>query len=160
MFKRIADILRKHNPSVATEWCNIKRGAQSGSILDSYPGDDAVDIVGVNYYDNLSALNDEATWKKQYNATIKGGPWGIGAWLDFAKSRGKRFACSEWGISVGTSPGTKDNPFYIEKMFEFFRANASSIAYEHYFNQKPRHQLTPGNVNPLSSARYKQLWGR
>ncbi|HEX6015519.1 MAG TPA: hypothetical protein VFY87_27710 [Geminicoccaceae bacterium] len=66
MFKRIADIVRKHNPGVAIEWCCVKKGQQRGSILDSYPGDDAVDIIGVNYYDNWPALNDERTWQTQY----------------------------------------------------------------------------------------------
>jgi hypothetical protein len=159
-FRRIVDILRRHNPTVLIDWTNVKKGAQRFSVLETYPGDDWVDIIGVDYYDGYPALNDEATWQKQYNALYYGGPWGLGAWLAFAKSRGKRLSLPEWGISAGKSPGSKDNPFYIQKMFEFFRANAASIAYEHYFNQKPRHQLTPGDVNPLSSARYKQLWGR
>jgi hypothetical protein len=59
-WRRIAAILRRHNPTVATEWSNIKKGAQSGSILDLYPGDDVVDIVGVNYYDAWPALNTQA----------------------------------------------------------------------------------------------------
>jgi hypothetical protein len=58
------------------------------------------------------------------------------------------------------SPGSKDNPLFIQKMFEFFKANADSIAYENYFNQRPRHQLNPGNLNPRASAKYKELWGR
>jgi hypothetical protein len=53
-------------------------------------------------------------------------------------------ACSEWGIKVGSSNGqSKDNPFYIKKMYEFFKANASFIAYENYFNQKIIHQVAP-----------------
>jgi hypothetical protein len=159
-FRRIADILRRHNPTVLIDWTSVKKGYQKFSVLETYPGDDWVDIIGVDYYDGFPALNDQATWDKQHNALYHGGPWGLGAWLAFAKSRGKRLSLPEWGIPAGKSPGSKDNPFYIQKMFEFFTANATSIAYEHYFNQKPRHQLTPNDVNPLSSAKYKQLWGR
>jgi hypothetical protein len=159
-FARIAKILREQNPTVSIEWSNIKKGAQRGSILDSYPGDEAVDIIGVDYYDNWPALNTEAIWSSQYNATYYGGPYGIGAWLAFAKSRGKRFSCSEWGISVGTSPGTQDNPLYIAKMYEFFSRNAAYIAYENYFNQKGKqHQITPTYFNPKASAQYRALWG-
>ena len=61
-FKRIADILRKYNPTVSTEWTWIKKGKQSGSVLTLYPGDDAVDIVGVDYYDGYPANNTEAIW--------------------------------------------------------------------------------------------------
>lgn len=158
-FKRIADILRRYNPTVSTEWCNVKKGNQQGSVLEQYPGDDAVDIIGVDYYDGWPALNTEAIWAQQFNATYAGGPWGIGAWLAFAKSRGKKLACAEWGISVGEAPGTTDNPVYIKKMFEFFSANAAYIAYENYFNQKSRHQIAPGTVNPKASAMYLSLWG-
>ena len=62
------------------------------------------------------------------------------------------------GISVGISCAT-DNPLYIENMHETFSAHAADIAYENYFNQKPRHQFTPSNVNPKSAQKYKQLWG-
>ncbi len=159
-FKRVADIIRKHNPSAKTEWCNLKKGSQSGSVLSMYPGDDAVDIISVDYYDGWPAVNTESIWNEMYDATHKGGPWGIGSWLAFAKSRGKKFACPEWGIMIGNGPGTKDNPLYIQKMYEFFSSNRSSIAYENYFNQRRPHQLTPSNVNPRSSAMYRKLWGR
>lgn len=158
-FKRIADILRRYNPTVLIDWTNVKKGSQRGSVLTLYPGDDAVDIVSCDYYDGWPALNTEQIWAQQYHATYAGGPWGIGAWLDFAKSRGKLFACPEWGISTGESPGAVDNPLYIQKMYEFFSANSPYIAYENYFNQKPRHQLTPSNQNPLASAAYRGLWG-
>ena len=157
-FRRIVDILRKHNPTITTEWNNLKDG-KGGSVLDMYPGDGWVDIIGVNFYDNWPALNTEEIWAAQYNRTRYGGPRGIGAWLSFAKSRGKKFSCSEWGISVGSSPGATDNPLYIRKMFEFFSTNAAHIAYENYFNQRAKHQIYPGDVNPKASAEYKRLWG-
>lgn len=159
-FRRVADILRRHNPSVRTEWCNVKKGSQRGSVLTMYPGDDAVDIISVDYYDGWPAVNTEKIWNDMYNATNKGGPWGIGAWLSFARSRGKKFACPEWGIMIGNGPGTKDNPLYIQKMYEFFSRNRASIAYENYFNQRRQHQLTPSSANPRASAMYRKLWGR
>ena len=158
--RRIVDFIRLYNPTVTIEWCNTKKGKQSGSVLSLYPGNDWVDIVGVDYYDVSPPLNDQATWDKQYMRLYQGGPWGIGAWLEFAKANGKLFACAEWGIRVGMTPANIDNPFYIRKMFEFFSANASYIAYENYFNQKPEHQVAPATVNPLAAAEYLRLWGR
>lgn len=158
--RRIVYYLRLYNPTVSIEWCNVKKGNQTGSVLDLYPGNDWVDIIGVDYYDVGPPLNDETIWNAQYMRLYKGGPWGIGAWLQFAKANGKPLACAEWGIRVGATPANIDNAFYIRKMFEFFSANASYIAYENYFNQKAEHQLTPANVNPLASAEYLRLWGR
>ena len=156
---RIATIVRAENPTVLTEWCNIKKGAQPGSIMNYYPGDAYIDILGVNYYDGWPAQNDDTTWNGYFMSEHNGGPRGIGRWIAEAKSRGKLFACSEWGISVGISPGAGDNDFYIRKMHETFSANASVVAYENYFNQKVRHQLTPTDANPKASKMYKSLWG-
>jgi Glycosyl hydrolase family 26 len=158
-FKRIADIQRKYNPTILTEWCNVKDGKQPGSVLTMYPGDDAVDIIGVDYYDNWPALNTVEIWNREHYATFRGGPKGIGAWMNFAKSRGKKLSCPEWGLSVGTSPGTKDNPVYIQQMHDFFARNSANFAYENYFNQKPQHQIMPSNLHPQAAAAYLRQWG-
>ena len=133
-------------------------GAQKQSILNFYPGKEYVDIVGINYYDGWPALSSQTVWDQQYSREHLKGPWGIGAWCQFASDEGKRFSCSEWGINNGRY-GCIDNAFYIEQMWQFFSNNAANIAYENYFNQKPYHQLTPGDVNPNASAKYKRLWG-
>ena len=104
-------------------------------------------------------------WQKQteapsVQAVIEEGDTVFEEVVQFAKDNGKLFSCAEWGIRVGATPANVDNPFYIRKMFEFFSANASYIAYENYFNQKAEHQLTPADVNPLASAEYLRLWGR
>lgn len=156
-FARIAGILRKHNPTVLIEWSNVRDGRQTGSVETLYPGDQWVDIVGVNYYDGYPAMNSEAIWAAEYMATRLGGPKGIGAWLKFARDRRKKFAVSEWGVWRGR-PGTIDNPFYIRKMYEFFQQCGADLAYENYFNQIEKHQLYPNNINPRASAEYKRLW--
>lgn len=157
-WQRIAIILRQYNPTILTEWCNIKKGAQKTSIMDFYPGDAYVDIFGVNYYDGWPSLDSQAVWDSQYYSTYKTGPWGIGAWAQEARSRGKLFASSEWGINAGRY-NCRDNPLYIENMHQFFVDNMDILAYENYFNQKYYHQLTPSDRNPMSSAKYKELWG-
>ena len=108
--RRIVDFIRLYNPTVTIEWCNTKKGKQAGSVLNLYPGNDWVDIIGVDYYDVSPPLNDQATWDKQYMRLYQGGPWGIGAWLEFAKANGKLFACAEWGIRVGMTPAQQRQP--------------------------------------------------
>lgn len=157
-FGRIARILRQSNPSVSIEWSNVRRGVQKMPITDCYPGDDVVDIIGVNYYDRYPAFNSQAIWNGFHYRSDRGAPWGLGSWLQFAKSRGKRVSISEWGVAAGAGPGSQDNPLYIELMHDFFREAGSYLAYENYFNQQRSHQLTPANTNPKASAKYKQLW--
>jgi hypothetical protein len=156
-FQRIARILRRHNPTCLIEWCNVKDGRQRGSVLDLYPGDAYVDIVGVNFYDGYPAFNSDATWADEYRKKLRGGPRGIGAWLDFARSRGKKFAVSEWGLWRGR-PGCTDSALYVRKMHEFFRDCGGDLAYENYFNQIAKHQICPPDLNPRAAAEYRRLW--
>ena len=163
-WRRIAGILRttmtQYNRTILLEWNNIKKGAQSDNIMNYYPGDDVVDIIGVNYYDGWPPLSTQAIWDSKYMAEAKGkgGPWGIGRWCAEARTRNKLFSCSEWGVNNGRYTCT-DNPLYIENMHEFFTTNVDIIAYENYFNQKRYHQLTPSDINPNSSKKYMELWG-
>ena len=146
-FQRIVTILRAAVPTVTIEWCCMKKGAQKDSITNYYPGNDYVDLIGVNYYDVWPSHINQAAWDKQfmmqYPSIKKGlpppvqGPWGLGQWLAFAVANGKKLAISEWAIWVGGTNGASvDNPFFITKMFEFFTNNQANIAYENYFNQK------------------------
>lgn len=156
-FRRIAIILRSRNPSCLIEWCNVKDGSQPYSVLELYPGDAYVDIVGVNFYDGWPAINSDAIWAGAYMGTRRGGPRGIGKWLEFARSRGKKFAVSEWGIWLGR-PDCRDSAVYIRKMYEFFRGCGSDLAYENYFNQIAKHQICPPDLHPIAAAEYRRLW--
>ena len=156
-FRRYARILREHNPTCLIEWCNVKDGSQPYSVLELYPGDAWVDIVGVNHYDGWPAINSDSIWADAYRRTRYGGPRGLGAWLDFARSRNKRFAVSEWGIWLGR-PGCTDSAVYIRKMHEFFRGCGADLAYENYFNQIAKHQICPPDLHPRAAAEYRRLW--
>jgi hypothetical protein len=91
-----------------------------------------------------------------------GWPVGMGAWLDLAKSLNKKLAVAEWGIwDNHNSREAADNPGFIESMYNFFRANAGSIAYETYHNcGATKHKLYPASRFHRASARYRELWGR
>lgn len=156
-FQRYAAILRAKNPSCLIEWCNVKDGSQPFSVLELYPGDAAVDIIGVNHYDGYPAINSDAIWAEALGRTRYGGPRGLGKWLEFARGRGKKFAVSEWGIWLGR-PDCKDSAVYIRKMYEFFRGCGSDLAYENYFNQIAKHQINPPDLHPVAAAEYRRLW--
>lgn len=140
------------------------------NTADSWPGDQYVDVVGVDYYDW-----DQATDQAKWDAAIKkpgssGGPQGLLTWQAFAKSHGKPMSFPEWGT---TGDGPVDDPFFIQKMNEFFRANAGTgpgqVWYEVYFDVGGKDYLKPGGQTfqiypvadlPQTSAMYKSLkWG-
>jgi hypothetical protein len=156
-FQRQVRLLRSVAPGLQIDWTMRKatEGRHGAHML--YPGDQFVDIIGVNYYDWWPAARTQRDWDAAYSSTYQGGPRGLGTWLAFARSRGKKLSVPEWGVATGAGAGG-DNPFYVQKMHETFRRNASSIAYEGYFNCGDRHRLYPNTLFPRSSAAYRQFW--
>jgi hypothetical protein len=166
---RFAEIVRSGMPSA-----KIVFGANNGTgsdlgVPEMWPGDEYVDVVGVDISDSWPTIPDEATWTAQYMRTDPGSsPHGLGRWVEFAKAHGKPLAVTGWRIdwdSNDTSPGPQDNPFFIQKMNAFFRANAGAgpgqVLYEIYLNiSDAKGQIHPVNANPNASAMYKSLqWG-
>lgn len=160
-FRRAVRALKATAPNLIIEWTNGRRSYLPVSVLQGYPGGDVVDHWGIHYYDNFDPkIRDQAAWDRSSNETRFNGPQGIGRWLAAAKARGKKLSISEWGVTDfnGQQVGYSDNPFYIGKMYEFFKANAADLAFENYFNCPLKHQLYPSQTYSKSRARYKELW--
>jgi beta-mannanase len=161
-FRRAVRALRSTAPRVRIEWSNARKTVLRVKPIDLYPGSDVVDIIGLVYYDNFSPkITSPSVWNSQYRAVNDGWPVGMGAWLDLARSLNKKLAVAEWGIWENGSREAADNPAFIESMYNFFRANAGSIAYETYHNcGATRHKLYPASRFHRASAKYRELWGR
>ena len=113
------------------EWCPVR-----DPVL--YPGGNWVDFIGHDRYDRYPTFKIQADWDKRYMEMDAkyGSPVGIGAWLAYAKSEGKKLSIAEWATANPSEGGSGDNPFFIEKMLKFFKANAADIGYECYFNRR------------------------
>ncbi|HMR29422.1 MAG TPA: glycosyl hydrolase [Geminicoccaceae bacterium] len=161
-FKRLVGILRKEAPKILIEWSMRKDNGASAGVHQLYPGNDVVDYIGTSLYDRYPSSNNQQQWDENYRLTKQGGPKGLGTWLEFAKSKGKKVSLSEWAISNTYPSSSKDNPFYVEKVFQFLKSNASNIGYEAYFNcvgvDARRYLLLPESRNPKTSAKYRELW--
>jgi hypothetical protein len=172
-FRRWVQVLRSVPGQDFTFDFNMgAKGTLRFSQNNIYPGGDYVDVIGTQRFDRCPSIRNEADWDERYNErTAHGNPVGLGAWLAWAKSKGKRFSVPEWAVS-DHHPGQHcpdngfDNPFFIEKMHRFFRANADVMAYESYFNGGGRaypegvHKVFPAHNNPRAATRYRELWSR
>ena len=169
-------------------WNMANRGDFTYPIENLWPGDEYVDIVGSQFYDRCPPLpeGDRYEFAKRLDArNHHNNPAGPRAWLEFAKAKGKPYAMPEWGIGgprdVCDAPGV-DNPYFIQKMYEFFWQNAADLAFEAYFNASGgtdpalgTHALfapAPANpaptdpgyldyvqrYNPRAAAAYRTLW--
>jgi hypothetical protein len=170
-------------------WNMANRGTVTYPIDNLWPGGAYVDIVGSQYYDRCPVLNEGDRYAFEADLDARGysnNPAGPRAWLEYAKAKGKPYAVPEWGIGgprTGCTEPGEDNPYFVRKMYEFFWANAASIAFEAYFNETGgedpafgTHELfapepgfpaptDPGYLdyvqryNPGAAQAYRALWG-
>ena len=104
-FRRIVDRMRARLPGCLIDWCSAKEGKTNAGIPNWYPGGDWVDIIGHDRYDWWPPLTSQSAWDSHYNALYKGGPFGPGAWLAYARSEGKPLGVGEWAVANGVSQG-------------------------------------------------------
>ncbi|MFJ9624078.1 glycoside hydrolase family 26 protein [Streptomyces sp. NPDC101181] len=81
------------------------RGRDAVPWTECYPGDDVVDIIGMDSYDQPpgETFDDQIT-----------DPYGLQKHVDFAKERGKPISFPEWGLFRNG-----DNPEYMRRMLEW-----------------------------------------
>jgi len=158
-FRQIESTVSAIAPGLIWDW-NVNRGPSDqmpgNSVLDAYPGNQYVNLIGVDSYDDWPAANTAGGWQDQLN-----GPYGLNFWLNFAKAHGKLLSVPEWGVATGNMwPGHEggDDPAYIKDMYDFFAANKTSIAFESYYNGSGTAIFDPVE-NPAASAEYQKLWG-
>lgn len=81
------------------------RGLDAVPWTDCYPGDDVVDIIGMDSYDQPPAR----TFDEQVSE-----PYGLQKQVDFAAEHGKPISFPEWGLFRNG-----DNPEYMRRMLEW-----------------------------------------
>lgn len=141
-FTNAAKAIKSGGPGLRIAWHMAKKGRVNVNSL--WPAEAPITNIGVSHYDDGQA--------RFGNETADGSPWGLRAWLAFAKSKGKQLEMAEWGV------GRKgDNPSYIQNMYAFFRDAGGALAHEGYLNGR-EHQLFSATRVPKSSAQYRSLF--
>jgi hypothetical protein len=133
-FRQIVGAVHTTAPAMKFDW-TVNRGVSAGlaDATQAYPGDDYVDIVGIDSYDSYPGAKSQETWEEQYS-----GNYGLKFWADFAAQHGKKLSVPEWGLYPGTAHAGNnggDNAFYVGKMVDFFKSEGANLAYEAYFNE-------------------------
>ena len=123
-FRRVVEIFRKHSPGFRFDWCP-GWGPQDGPADLAYPGDDVVDYIGLDIYD----FKHEGSPEERWNIFFLKAPFGLEWHRDFAARHGKPMSFPEWGVG-----NFGDNPFFVEKMHDWFMQHRDRIAYAAYFD--------------------------
>ncbi len=118
------------------------RGAQAIPWPRCYPGDDVVDIIGMDSYDQHPG-HSFTDFVHQ--------PYGLGDQAEFAHEHGKPMSYPEWGLFENG-----DNPAYIRAMYAWISAH--DVAYETISDYCP-HGVWACFANADSGKVYRQLFG-
>ncbi len=165
-YRRVAKVMKTEAPELKFEFgLGCGRGLNGSndrlsSLTLGYPGDDVVDLVGCDTYDEWgTTAHDLESWNTKVLRN-SGGP-GIQDVVDFARAHGKGASFGEWGLSKTSNVnGGGDNTFYVEQMYKFFQANKDVIAMESYFDEPGSNMMNSIQTGQMPNAAntYKNLW--
>ncbi|MDR0388137.1 MAG: hypothetical protein LBH57_08900 [Treponema sp.] len=157
------------------EFCwNPATDSDPAYLARCYPGDEHVDYIAFDQYDYwMNAYNQDdyhntdstSVANEASRRTIQAqawnqmmGKWGNPNWFAaFAKQHNKPLVIAEWGLWRDNRNSGYDNPYFIEKMYEWI--NANDVAWHVYFMfGDVSHSLYDTVGYPLASAKFQELW--
>ncbi|MEU2394833.1 glycosyl hydrolase [Streptomyces sp. NPDC007369] len=115
------------------------RGTDAIGWTRCYPGDDVVDIIGMDSYDQGPGrtFDDHITQ-----------PYGLQHHVDFAKAHGKRISYPEWGLFR-----RGDNPEYVRRMLQWIEQQKPLY---HTITDYCPHGVWQCKQNPLSAKAFRK----
>lgn len=115
------------------------RGRDAIPWTECYPGDDVVDIIGMDSYDQ---------WPGRDFSDYVNQPYGLEAQAKFAEERGKPISFPEWGLfRYG------DRPQFVEKMLDWIERH--DVAYHSITDYCP-HGVWLCSSNPRSAEVFRK----
>lgn len=158
-FRRIALIFRRAEGAQFKIVWNPARGRQQIAPDSVYPGDDVVDIVALDLYNQSWRPEDKADPQVRWrNHVVQ--PYSLDWLARFAALHNKPIAIPEWG--TGTSPnghGMGDDPLFIANMAGWIKAN--NVAFTGYWDYKAGDfdaELSDGGA-PASAQAFRENFG-
>jgi len=157
-WRRIVTAMRKTpGANFRYDWCPAA-AAKGFNAEKAYPGDDYVDIVGLDFYNMPVGQKDDSP-QGRWDARMKM-QHGLGWQRDFARSRGKPMSLPEWGTGVHKKwGGPADDPYFIEQMAAWM--NSNPYVYQNYWEywSKQFNTRLSGGGQPQAAAAYLRHFG-
>ncbi|HEY0191649.1 MAG TPA: RICIN domain-containing protein [Kofleriaceae bacterium] len=120
-FRRIVGIFRGVSGQFTFDWCP-NFGVQNVDPELLYPGDDVVDTIGMDYYEQDWG-DPVSRWDYSLNSDARGLRWHAA----FAARHGKRMSYPEFGSGKGGDSG-----YFVTQMASWIASN--NVAYATYWN--------------------------
>lgn len=131
---------------------------------DAYPGDEWVDVIGIDVYDGwyahgwvpgVDAPPDESAQDRVWSRLLDG-ERGLRWWHEFARERGKPMAFPEWGLRTwlepdGTCHGGGDDPRFVQRMHELITDPSWSVRVQAFW-EHAGHGIADSDQDPARSV--------
>jgi hypothetical protein len=145
-FRQFVKSFRSVSDRFVFEW-NVNVGLDM-DLEEAYPGDDVVDVVGMDFYWNSSEISDpEQAWENMVNQQ-----WGLDWHQNFAARHNKSTSYSEWGVN------SNDGAPYVEHAADWFRSH--DVAFHTYWDSDFNFEGKISNGEHAGTGRaYKQAFG-
>lgn len=149
-FRRVSSIFKSVSPAFTIDWCPANGfSAKNFPAEQAYPGDDVVDVIGLDLYNDYR-------WGDYKNDPVKRWEWlktfghGLVWQQEFSTTHGKPMSLPEWGVN-------QDDPYFIEQMYTWIMTH--DFAYVAYWNSNSAFAgALSNNQYPNASAAYKRLF--
>lgn len=124
-FRHVHDVLTSVSPAFRFDWTSTAAHfVQYGPA--AYPGDDVVDMIGLDVYWRDPGPLTEEVWQRRFESVLR-------THLAFAQQHDKPVSYPEWGRSLA------DEPSFVDFMHDWFdqlpRTGAGRLEYQAYFNE-------------------------
>jgi hypothetical protein len=166
-FRRVVESVRGVPGGAFTFVWNPALGRLDADPLLAYPGDEYVDSIGVDVYDQSwqpgtypiprgASPNEVRERRQRAWSGMLHGDLGLEFWSRWARSRGKSLSIPEWGLTYRPDGhGGGDNSFFVEQIFRFVNEPANRVSQHIYFEHDARdgeHRLTGGRFSAAASS--------
>jgi hypothetical protein len=174
-FRRIVTTMRAAQP--ASQWKFVWNPTATWTdpawLNATWPGDAYVDVVGLDLYDQSWVTNtypypstcDAACRVARQQTAWNSHAWYLQTMRNFAVAHAKPFALPEWGVVARTDGhGGGDNPYYIQKMYEFIADPGNYVQFSVLFDVNAPEAnyhlsgLDAPTVFPQAAASFRQLF--
>jgi len=149
-YQRLVQDFRGVSAGFKFVW-NPGAGASYGDFTTTYPGDDYVDYVSFDIYEDAwiaQSYDSDDRW----NYFLDDGGLGLNWLADFATQHDKLIAFDEWASAT-------DDGFFITHMHDWMQAHSDRMAYQMYWDSDG---AFPGSfaTHPVNAATFQQLFGQ
>lgn len=150
-YRHVHQVMSDVSSEFRFEW-NAARNTFEEYGPPAYPGDDVVDVVGLDvYYEPWKGdpdVYDDGVWRKRYLPILE-------SHRDFAVAHNKPVSYAEWAV------GGTDEPAFLDSMYDWFAGlpeqGPGRLLYHAYFS--PDKDLYDLEARPATMERFVELFG-